>query len=85
MDDCFNNDRQTKIDTHKMFEDDSAALKKYEIKEVKKVTEKKATVVTVIAFKDGSVEQRPMNLVKKEGSWKLHISGGNANDDKISK
>ena len=82
MDDCFKNDRQTRMDTYKMLEDDSTALKKYEIKEVKDVTEKKATVVTVIVFKDDRVGQRPMNLVKKEGSWELHISGRNANDDK---
>ncbi|MCI2256180.1 DUF4878 domain-containing protein [Domibacillus sp. PGB-M46] len=81
IDDRFNNDRQTKIDNYKMFEGDSNDFKKYEIKEVKDVTEDKATVVAVVEFKDGSIEQIPMHLVKKEGNWKLHIDTGDAFDD----
>ncbi|WP_050184052.1 DUF4878 domain-containing protein [Domibacillus robiginosus] len=82
IDDRFHNDRQTKIDNYKMFESDSIDIEKYEIKEVKEVTEDKATVITVMEFKDGSIEQMPMHLVRKEGNWKLHISAGNLFDDK---
>lgn len=81
IDDRFNNDRQTKIDTYKALEEDVPALEEYEIKEVKGVTEDTATVVTVLEFDDGSIEQRPMHLVKQNENWRLHISGGDASDD----
>lgn len=81
IDDRFNNDRQTKIDNYKTFEGDSNDIEKYEIKKVKDVTEDKATVVAVVEFKDGSIEQIPMHLVKKEGNWKLHINADNAFDE----
>ena len=81
IDDRFNDDREMKISTYEMLEKDVPALESYEIKEVKDVTADSATVVTLLEFKDGSIEQRPMYLVKKDTDWKLHISDQNASDD----
>ena len=81
IDDRFNDDREMKISTYEMLEKDVPALESYEIKEVKDVTADSATVVTLLEFKDGSIEQRPMYLVKKDTDWKLHISAQNASDD----
>ena len=81
IDDRFNDDREMKISTYEMLEKDVPALESYEIKEVKDVTADSATVVTLLEFKDGSIEQRPMYLVKKDTDWKLHISDQNDSDD----
>ena len=81
IDDRFNDDREMKISTYEMLEKDVPALESYEIKEVKDVTADSATVVTLLEFEDGSIEQRPMYLVKKDTDWKLHISDQNARDD----
>ncbi|MEK4029957.1 hypothetical protein MKZ02_15735 [Pseudobacillus sp. FSL P4-0506] len=81
IDDRFNDDREVKLKTYKTLEEGVSPLEDYEIKNVKSVTEDKATVITVIEYEDGSVEQVPMHLVKKDKEWKLHISRGNALDD----
>lgn len=81
IDDRFNDDRQVKLETYKMLEKDVPSLEDYEIKKVKDMTEDKATVITVLEYEDGSIEQIPMHLVKKDTGWKLHISKGNALDD----
>lgn len=81
VDDRFLDDRQLKLETYKMLQEDVPELENYEITEVKEVTEEKATVITVLTFKDGSIEQRPMNLVKNDNQWKLHISDTDANED----
>lgn len=78
IDDRFNNDRQTKI---AMIEEASTDLKKYEVKEVKDITEDKATVITIVKSKDGSVQQVPVYLIKKDSNWKVHIRNGNVGDD----
>ncbi|WP_050184055.1 DUF4878 domain-containing protein [Domibacillus robiginosus] len=78
IDDRFNNDRQTKI---AMIKDSSTNLKTYEVKEVKDVTKDKATVITIVESKDGSVQQVPVYLIKKDSSWKVHIRNGNVGDD----
>ncbi|MGG3451804.1 DUF4878 domain-containing protein [Domibacillus aminovorans] len=60
--------------------DKHSALKEYEIKEVKDVTEETAKVVAVLTLKDGSVIQVPLHLVKKAGEWKLHIGFEDLNE-----
>lgn len=82
IDDRFNDDRQIKLETYKTLEQSASPLENYEIKEVKDITADKATVITIVKYKDGSIEQIPMHLLKKDENWKLHISNGNALDDK---
>ncbi|RJS62382.1 DUF4878 domain-containing protein [Bacillus sp. PK3_68] len=81
IDDRFNDDREVKLKTYKTLEEGVSPLEDYEIKNVKSGTKDKATVITVIEYEDGSVEQVPMHLVKKDKAWKLYISRGNALDD----
>ncbi len=83
IDDRFTNDnRQTKVDTYKMLQEDLPALKNYEIKEVKDATNEEATVLTLLEYEDGSIEQTPMHLVKEKGDWKLQLGSEDANADK---
>lgn len=69
VDERFNDDRDTKLETYKAMQETLPALVSYEIKEVKNVTEEQATVVTILEYEDGSAEQAPMHLVKKDGDY----------------
>ncbi|OCA92584.1 DUF4878 domain-containing protein [Pseudobacillus wudalianchiensis] len=73
-------DLQTKIERYKAA-GERAALEKYKIKEVKDVTEETATVVTVLTFKNGMINQTPIHLVKEDGDWKVLFTGKDANSD----
>lgn len=82
VDDRFvNEDHQTKVDTYRTLQEDLPALKNYEIKEVKEVTEGKATVLTLLEYEDGSIEQVPMQLVQEKGEWKLELGSEDATAD----
>ena len=73
-DDRFaNEDRQTRVDIYKELQEDLPALEAYEIKEVKNVTAEKTTVLAVLDYEDGSIEQAPMHLVQEKGNWKLQL------------
>ncbi|RNF39129.1 DUF4878 domain-containing protein [Planococcus salinus] len=85
VDERFKNDRGIKLETYKAMQENLPSLVDYEIKEVKNVTEDQATVVVVLEYEDGSAEQAPLNLVKKDGDWKLYLDSQSALTDEAYK